>query len=123
MKEIARYEKSLEEKPNMPDEVYNAFVRAGFGSEANRLSKSRQTDRRTLIEPALGHYIAVIDRFGLHDYSLSGNQIDLYDNAMEKVSEFIKENIYLELADCKDLHSGIENQQIIKKFVKTYSQS
>jgi len=45
----------------MTNEIYQAFVNAGFKKDAIKLSETVRIKNRSIIRPALGHYIAILD--------------------------------------------------------------
>jgi len=84
------------------NQVYNAFVEAGLKEEANRLS----TTINGKVQPALGHYIAVVDNILELDKIMPDRQ-----NNAERTAFFSKSvnSIFKSPSINKELHGKLNS--------------
>lgn len=74
----------------MGEQIYNAFVEAGFGNEANKLSETVRTNSGLKRRTGLGHYIVVLDDLSSREVSV--RESSRLDNARERVMHFLYNN-------------------------------
>jgi len=84
----------------MTNEIYNAFVEAGFKKDAVKLLETVRTKNGLTIRPAIGHYIALCDEgianvHGVYDNSsrfLFIKAKDIVENYINEQKNFQGEN-------------------------------
>ena len=94
----------------MANELYNAFMKAGFKTEANMLSTT--IDGR--ITPGLGYCILRVEN--PHGAANEHGNFQDYHNSRRKISEFVKGN--LETFKLKPEHADLHDWQIIQEISK-----
>ncbi len=120
----------------MKNRIYNAFIKAGFESEARKLSE--KADKK--IRPSLGHYIAILDNHwkraeekeALDSSIEKDNYKALVSSARNYIRAFLEETRgEINQKAGKDnlipprhsLETDSESYKIIEKFIDYFNQS
>lgn len=115
------------EKIKMSNEIYQAFVNAGFKKEALKLSETIRTKKGPKIRPALGHYIAFLDGFNefkkTRPYSVVQLKLkdpellrpQLYNNAKKVIINFLYQN-----KNSIEPSLSVDGEEALKQFINFY---
>lgn len=95
----------------MANEIYQAFVNAGFKKEAIKLSETVRTEKGPKIRPALGHYIAILDNIIDKPY-IDRRLKEMFIQAEYKIEDFLY-NLHIKGPEFQNLVKILQDKHLL----------